>query len=156
MIDVERGVTDLPAAKRRHDRCFVHQSGARGVDETVYGAYADGDRDQWSLHAAVYGVDLSLRETANARNESFVAGYAQLERRFADRYTAFVRHEDSARTQESSYLHAVQNRFAVRRSLIGVRWDFARHQAITWEVSRTAMLSNRFTKISLQWSAVIR
>ena len=130
-------------------------NGARGVDETVYGAYADGDWDQWSLHAAVYDVELSLRETANARNESFVAGYAQLERRFADRYTAFVRHEDSARAQESSYLHAVQSRFAVRRSLIGVRWDFFRHQAITLEASRTTTLSNRFTRISLQWSAVV-
>jgi hypothetical protein len=127
---------------------------ARNVDEAVYGAYADGEWDQWSLHAAVYDVDLSL-ETALARHETFVAGYVQLERRFADRYTAFVRHEDSARTQESSYLHAVQNQFAVRRSLVGVRWDFARHQAFTVEASRTTTLSNRFTKISLQWSAVV-
>jgi hypothetical protein len=130
-------------------------NGARSVDETVYGAYADGDWDQCSLNVAVYNVDVSLRETALTRNESFVAGYAQLERRFADRYTAFVRYEDSARTQASSYLHAVQNRFAVRRSLIGVRWDFARHQALTVETSRSTTLSNRFTRISLQWSAVV-
>ena len=130
-------------------------NGARSVDETVYGAYADGDWDQWSLHAAVYHVDLSLREAATARNESFEAGYAQLERRFADRYTAFFRHEDSARTQESSYIHAVQRHFAVRRSLVGVRWDFVRHQAITVEMSRTTTLANRFTTISLQWSAVV-
>ena len=130
-------------------------NGARSVDEAVYGAYADGDWDRWSLHAAVYYVDLTLREAAASRNESFVAGYAQLERRFADRYTAFARQEDSARSQESSYLHAVQDHFAVRRSLVGVRWDFARHQAITVETSRTTTLSNRFTKISLQWSAVV-
>jgi hypothetical protein len=130
-------------------------NGARGVDEAVYGAYADGDRGPWSLHAAVYHVDLSIRETAAARNESFEAGYAQLERRFADRYTAFFRLEDSAKAQESSYIHAVQSHFAVRRSLGGVRWDFARHQAITMEVSRTTTFSNRFTKISLQWSAVV-
>jgi hypothetical protein len=130
-------------------------NGARGVDEAVYGAYADGDWDPWSLHAAVYHADLSLRETAVARNESFEAGYTQLERRFADRYTAFFRHEDSARTQQSSYIHAVQNHFVVRRSLVGVRWDFARHQAFTVETSRTTTLSNRFTSISLQWSAVV-
>jgi hypothetical protein len=129
--------------------------GARDIDETVYGAYIDGDWNPWSLHAAVYHVDLSLRETAAARNESFEAGYAQLERRFADRYTAFFRREDSARAQESSYIQAVQSHFAVRRSLGGVRWDFARHQAITIETSRTTTFSNRFTKISLQWSAVV-
>jgi hypothetical protein len=129
-------------------------NGARDVDETVYGAYTGGDWDQWSLHAAVYHVGVSLRGAA-ARDESFVAGYGQLERRFADRYTAFFRQEDSARTQESSYLHAVQNHFAVRCSLLGVRWDFVRHQAITVETSRTTTFSNRFTKISLQWSAVV-
>jgi hypothetical protein len=129
--------------------------GAREVDETVYGAYADGDWDPWSLHGALYHVDLSLRGTAAMINENFVAGYAQLERRFADRYTAFFRHEDSARIQESSYLQAVQSHFAVRCSLVGVRWDFARHQAITVETSRTMTLSDRFTKISLQWSAVV-
>ena len=120
-------------------------NGARRVDETVYGAYAGGDWYQWSLNTAVYNVDLSLRETGSTRNESFVAGYAQLERRFADRYTAFVRHEDSGRTQESSYLHAVQDHFAVHRSLIGARWDFARHQALTLETSRATTLSNRST-----------
>jgi hypothetical protein len=130
-------------------------NGARDVDETVYGAYIDGDWNPWSLHAAVYHVDLSLRGTEAAHNESFVAGYAQLERRFADRYTVFFRYEDSARAQESSYVQAVQSHFAVRRSLGGIRWDFARHQAITMETSRTTTFSNRFTKISLQWSAVV-
>jgi len=131
-------------------------NGERDVDETVYGTYIDGDWHPWSLHAAVYDVDLSLRGTETGRNESFVAGYVQLERRFADRYTAYFRHEDSARTQESTYLHADQNHFTVRSSLAGVRWDFARHQAITVETSRTTTFSNRFTKISLQWSAVVR
>jgi hypothetical protein len=130
-------------------------NGARDVDETVYGAYANGDWERWSLLAAAYHVDLSLTGTAAARNESFVAGYAQLERRFADRYTAFFRHEDSSRTQDSSYLQIVQNHFAVRNSLVGLRWDFVRHQAITVEASRTTTLSDRFTRISLQWSAVV-
>jgi hypothetical protein len=130
-------------------------NGARDVDETVYGAYATGDWGPWSLLAAAYHVDLSLTGTAARRNENFMAGYAQLERRFADRYTAFFRHEDSARTQDSSYLQTVQNHFAVRRSLVGLRWDFSRRQAITVEAARTTTLSNRFTNISLQWSAVV-
>jgi hypothetical protein len=150
----------LLAAKHKLDaNDFVADgrlNSARNVDEAVYGAYAGGDWDSWSLHAAGYHVDLSLRGTAATRNESFVAGYAQLERRFADRYTAYLRHEDSSRAQESSYLRAVQNHFALRRSLVGVRWDFIRHQAITVEASRTATLSNRFSKISLQWSAVVQ
>ena len=56
---------------------------ARRVDETVYGVYGDGDWGQWGLHATIYRIDFSLRESANPRTETIVAGYAQLERRFA-------------------------------------------------------------------------
>ena len=127
----------------------------RDIDETVYGAYTDVDWGLWTLHSALYYVNVSLLEPANARDENFISGYAQLERRFADRYTVFARHEGSSRAQESGYLHAVQDHFAVRVSLLGARWDFARHQALTLETSRSTTLSNRFTKISLQWSAVV-
>lgn len=126
----------------------------RDVDETVLGAYADGVWNQWTLHSALYYVDLSL-QTPNARNENFAAGYAQLERRLTERYTVFARQEVSARAQESTYLHAVQNRFAVREPLAGVRWDFTRHHALTLEASRPTTLSNRYTRFSLQWSAVV-
>ncbi len=153
-----RNSVGLLGARHRLDADDFAAAGlfdARVVDETVLGAYADTDWDRWTLHAAVYYVDLSLQATPKPRNESFAAGYAQLERRFAGRYTAFVRREVSARAQESSYLQTVQKRFAVVNSLAGLRWDFTRHQAITAEVSRTTTFSNRFTRISLQWSAVV-
>lgn len=127
----------------------------RHIDETVYGAYADIDVGRWTFHSAVYHVKVSLREPASPRDENFSSGYAQLERRFGEQYTVFVRHENSSGAQDSSYLHVVQDHFALRASLLGARWDLARHQALTLEASRSTSLSNRITRISLQWSAVV-
>jgi hypothetical protein len=148
----------LLAARYRLDATGLDTVGrfdARTINQGVYGFYADGDWSQWSLHATAYYVDLSLQATSKPRTESFIAGYAQLERRFADRYTVYVRHENAARAPESTYLRAVQSHFAVRRNLAGARWDFTRHQALTLEIQRTTALTNRFTRIGLQWSAVI-
>ena len=128
---------------------------ARAVNQVLYGAYADGDWGNYSLHATAYYVDLSLEEARRPRTESFIAGYVQLERRFADRYTLYGRHENASRAQESTYLYAIDGPFVVRRNLAGSRWDFARHQAITLEIERTTTLTNRFSGIGLQWSAVV-
>ena len=148
----------LLAARHRLDASGLETIGrfdARTVNQSVYGVYADGDWGQWSLHATAYYVELSLQATSKPRTESFIAGYAQLERRFADRYTVYARHENAARAPESTYLRAVHSNFAVRRNLAGARWDFTRHQAITLEIERTTALTNRFTRIGLQWSAVV-
>jgi hypothetical protein len=128
---------------------------ARDVEETTYGAYADGDWGLWGIRASVYRIDFRLLGLSTPRAERIVAGYAQLERRFAGQYTAFARFENSAWAREADYLQALQPRFEVRRSLIGMRWDFIRHEAITVEFARAATLTDRFTHISLQWSAVI-
>jgi hypothetical protein len=148
----------LLAARHRLDARDLNRVGrldARTVDQSVYGVYADQDWARWSLHGAVYYVDCSLEEASKPRTEHFFAGYAQIERRFAERYTVYARHEDSARAPESTYLRAVQRNFVIRRNMLGARWDFTRHQAITLEAARTTALTNRFTRISLQWSAAI-
>jgi hypothetical protein len=129
---------------------------ARNVDETIYGAYADGDWGTWTLHATIYHIDFNMRSSPHPRVESIVAGYAQLERRFAGRYTAFTRFENSARADDADFIQALQKRFELRRALLGIRWDFARHQAFTVELGRAATATDRFTKIKLQWSAVIQ
>jgi hypothetical protein len=97
-----------------------------------------------------------MRSSPQPRVESIVAGYAQLERRFAGRYTAFTRFENSARADDADFIQALQKRFELRRALLGIRWDFARHQAFTVELGRAATATDRFTKIKLQWSAVIQ
>lgn len=126
------------------------------VDQSVYGIYAEGDWASWSLRSTLYYVDLSLRQQASyPRSEGFSAAYIQLERRLDDRVTLFARHENSSRASESAYLRAVQGGFALRRSLIGARWDFLQHQAMTLELARSGTVNNSGNIVGLQWSAVV-
>jgi hypothetical protein len=148
----------LLASKHRVDTSDLVVGGlldAGSVNEVIYGAYGDGDWGPWSLHATVYRIDFDLRETVRPRTEHVVAGYAQLERRFGGRYTGFARFENTAHATDAEYIQVLDPRFEVRRLLAGLRWDFIRHQALTVELARVSTLTNRFTDISLQWSALI-
>lgn len=149
----------LVASQHKLDTAGLAEEGlldARIVAETIYGAYVDGDWGAWSLHATIYHIDFNMRASPHPRVENMVAGYAQLERRFVGRYTAFTRFENSARADDSDFIQALQKRFELRRALLGIRWDFARHQAFTVELARAATATDRFSKIKLQWSAVIQ
>jgi hypothetical protein len=128
---------------------------ARAVRETIFGAYADGEWGPWGLHATLYHIDFSLLDTPHERTQTLVAGYIQLERRFAGDYTVFSRIETSAGARDTDYIKVLQRHFDVRRDMVGVRWDFLRHQAVTLEVARAATLSERYSTVSVQWSAVI-
>jgi hypothetical protein len=149
----------LLASEHRLDTTDLVDEGlldARAVRETVYGAYADGDWGPWALHATIYHIDFSLLETPRERTQTLVAGYLQLERRFAVEYTVFARLESSADARDADYVKVVQHHFEVRRSIAGMRWDFWRHQAITLEIARAATLSQHYSTVALQWSALIQ
>jgi hypothetical protein len=128
---------------------------AREVRETVFGSYVDGEWGPWGLHATIYHIDFSLLDTPRERTQTLVAGYIQLERWVSLEHTLFTRFENSSGARDTDYIKTLQGRFAVRRYVAGIRWDFLRHQAITLEGARAASLSDRYSTVSLQWSAVI-
>jgi hypothetical protein len=125
---------------------------------SVYGAYADWSAGLWRVISTYYYVDIDL---AQVHHESFMSGYAQLERQLPFKLTAFSRLEDSARMQESRYVRVFDDEdgddinVAVRRVAIGLRWDFIRRQALTVELSHVDSLTQRSDEIRLQWSGVI-
>ena len=80
------------------------------------------------------------------RDESFMTGYVQVERQLPHRLTAFARVEDSSRMQESRYValfndHSSDIDVTLRRQALGLRWDYARRQALTCEFSHEVSLS---------------
>lgn len=124
---------------------------------SVYGAYADWNADPWRVISTYYYVDIDL---AQVHHESFMSGYAQVERQLPFKLTAFSRFEDSARMQESRYVRLFDDDdgdidIALRRAAIGLRWDFIRRQALTVELSHVDSLTQRSDEIRLQWSGVI-
>jgi hypothetical protein len=146
-----------------HDDVYANAQAAtllqsHSADIGVYGAYIDWNEDPWRVIGVNYFVDIKLDQSA--RNESFSSGYVQAERQLPSRFTIFGRLEDSARMQHSRYValfddHDGDIEVALRRSALGLRWDYMRHQALTLELSRVDSLTRRSNEIRAQWSAVI-
>jgi hypothetical protein len=125
---------------------------------TIYGAYADWSVEAWRFIGTGYYVDIAL-DRPNS-DESFMSGYLQAERQLPHRLTAFGRIEDSARMQESRYValldgHTTDIDITIRREAVGLRWDYARRQALTVEFDHEVSLARRGYEARLQWSAAI-
>jgi hypothetical protein len=147
-----------------HDQVFTRRLAASSALSSshaglgVYGAYADWTVDAWRFIGAAYYVDIQLDRPA--RDESFLSGYCQAERQLPHRLTAFGRVEDSARMQESSYValfndHSADIDITVRRQALGLRWDYARRQALSIELDHVVSLDRPANEARLQWSAAI-
>jgi hypothetical protein len=132
--------------------------GSNAAKVSVYGAYIDWTAEAWRIVAANYYVNVALRSAS--RNESFISGYLQIERRLSQQFTIFGRLEDSARMQESRYVALFDDvdsdiEIALRRQAAGVRWDYTRRQALTFEASHVVSLTRASNELRLQWSAAI-
>ena len=142
-LDASYGLT-LPALRSNH------------ANLSIYGAYLDWTVGRWRVVGAGYYVDVALDRT----NESFTSGYLQVERQLPRRVTVFSRLEGSARMQESRYVALFDHEdgnleIALRRQALGVRWDYARRQALTLELSHIVSLHQQSNQLRVQWSAAI-
>ncbi len=146
------------------DQLFITNPGAAAQVRSnhavlsVYGAYANWSVDSWRFIGAGYYIDIRLDRPAP--DASFASGYFQLERQLPHQLTLFSRAEDSARMQKSRYValfeeHNAGINITVRRQALGLRWDYARRQAFTCELSHTDSLSQRANEVRIQWSAAI-
>jgi hypothetical protein len=147
-----------------HDQLFARTPPALAAlrsdhaNLTIYGTYADWSIEAWRFIGAGYYVDIAL-DRPNP-DESFMSGYLQVERQLPHRLTAFGRIEDSARMQESRYValldgHTTNIDITIRRAAGGLRWDYARRQALTVEFDHEVSLSDHGYEARLQWSAAI-
>jgi hypothetical protein len=128
------------------------------ADLSIYGAYIDWNEEPWRIVGATYYVDVKLDQTT--RNESFISGYLQVERQLIKKFTIFGRTEESARMQESHYValfndHDGDIEIALHRKALGLRWDYARRQALTIELSHVVSLDQKSNEVRAQWSAAI-
>jgi hypothetical protein len=132
--------------------------GSSHVTLDIYGAYADWSVDAWRFIGTWYYVDVELDRRIT--NEDFMTGYLQVERQLPHRLTAFSRIENSSRMQKSRYValfddHSSDIDVTLRRQALGLRWDYARRQALTCELSHAVSVSERASEVRVQWSAAI-
>ena len=147
-----------------HDQLFASSPAATATLRSdhailsIYGAYADWNFGAWRFIGAGYYVDVALDRPHP--DESFMSGYLQAERQLPHRLTAFGRIENSPRMQDSRYVALLDNHttdiaVTIRREAAGLRWDYARRQALTCEIDREIALFRRGYEVRLQWSAAI-
>jgi hypothetical protein len=121
------------------------------VQLTLYGLFGTYAGSSWKVLSAAYYADARLYYTGYRINDSFTVGYAQLERRLGRDLTGYARWEDSI-SAGHNYLELFE-RYARSRHVAGLRWDLARHQALTVEYADTHKLHGSYSTIRLQWSA---
>jgi hypothetical protein len=122
------------------------------VDLTLFGVFGTYAGASWKVTGTVYRASAQLYYTTSVVDDKFVVGYVEAERHLPFDLTMFVRLEGSQGTGSSPYLRLFDE-FAHARQVTGLRWDFARHQALTVQLSDSHTLSGRFSDIRLQWSA---
>ena len=126
-----------------NSEAVINALNSRNAVLSIAGVYVDWYSERWRVITATYYVDVALDPTA--RDESFISGYVQAERQFPHGLTVFGRWENSSRMQESSYValfddHDGDIDIALRRNALGLRWDYARRQALTVELSHVVSL----------------
>jgi hypothetical protein len=147
-----------------HDHVFLRSAaalaalGSTRATLGIYGAYADLAVGDWRFIGTAYYADIQL--DGPGRDESFVSGYIQAERQLRHHFTTYARVEDSARMQKSRYVTLFDDRsgdidITLRRLAGGLRWDYARRQALNLELSHVVSLDRRAYEARFQWSAAI-
>jgi len=133
----------------------VRPYGADHVDLSVAGLFADFSRGPWRALSTVYWVRGEFAGTPDGPDDSFVSGYFQLQRRFGGNFTGLARLEASSGADRSAYVAQFHD-FVERRSVLALRWDFARRHALTLEWADTDTLLDQYHEYRLQWSAALR
>jgi hypothetical protein len=147
-----------------HDQMFARSAIALATLHSnhatlsIFGAYADWNVESWRFIGTGYYVDVLLDRPDT--EESFMSAYLQAERQLPHKLTAFGRLENSPRMRESRYVQLLDDHtsnvdISIRREAAGLRWDYARRQALTCEFDHEVSLSQRGYEVRLQWSAAI-
>ncbi|MEA2080090.1 MAG: hypothetical protein U9P00_09575 [Pseudomonadota bacterium] len=133
----------------------AEQQGLQRVKQISIGAYFDWRWQDWRFISTLTPVINRMKRQAHNQTDSFLSGYFQAEYELKHAWTLFGRLEQTNNTSSSDYLelfpHSVTD-----RQMLGLRFDVARQQALTLEISRAETPSDSdFEQYLLQWSAVI-
>lgn len=130
-------------------------AGVTHFEQSVLGVFGNYATEPWRLSAAGYYVDTeAVRNAPGDRRNGFSTGYLQVERSIAHGLVVFGRREDSLRADRSTYLTLFPN-FVPKRTVLGLRWDFHRRQALTLQIADSHSLVDTYQEFRLQWSGAL-
>jgi hypothetical protein len=124
------------------------------IEQKLLGAQVNWLQGDWHFLSAAYYVDNKIENTSINVGGWFLSAYAQALRSTSRNTDAYVRFEHTSNATKSGYLRMFPF-YVYRRELAGFRWDFAEHQALALEISNNKVVTDTYTEIRLQWSAVL-
>lgn len=130
------------------------------IEQLTYGVFGDWSWSDWRVLASVIYLDNDIRYFDAVQNDSFAAGYLQLEYELDDDWTMFGRTDNGIGEDDSIYLRLLPA-FVSHRHMLGVRWDLAAFHSLTLELADTSAQGenighDHFKEVRFQWSGVFQ
>ena len=129
------------------------QQGLERVEQYTLGAYVDWRWQDLRVLSNIIRVVNEMNRATASGTDSFVIGYIQAEYATSEKWTLFGRVEGTRDPESSSYIALFPNSITDRQ-MIGVRFDYARQNALTVETSSAETISEEFNQVMFQWSTV--
>lgn len=123
------------------------------VEQHVFGGYFYSRWSSWSLTWMLNTISNNVKTQTTEQQSSFGGGYVQLSYVINQHWTAYTRIEDLEGAGNDVYLNLFPD-FVIDRNLFGLRLDFRKNQAITFEILDSNLISGDHFHTSVQWSAV--
>lgn len=123
------------------------------VDQRIFGGYFHSQLSQWSLTWMLISVSNNVKDQNVTQSSSFGGGYAQISYAINHHWTTYVRIEDIESVDHDAYLMLFPD-FVIDRNLLGLRLNFRKNQAITFEVLDSDLISGDHFHTAVQWSAM--
>ena len=128
------------------------------IRQVTIGLFADWHWDQWRLLTNFVYFNNDMQYVDGTVVDEFVAGYVQAEYQASRDWTIFGRIDIGFNEDSSIYLRLLPA-FIAHRNMVGVRWDFADFNSLTFEIADTSaqgdgLSHENFKEARIQWSGV--
>ena len=122
------------------------------IKQTSAGIYGIWEFPSWRWHGASHYVSNQLEHAVGSQSSSFFNAYLQAEYMLDERWKFYGRIESTVGNKDDVYLELFP-RFIEDMLVGGIRYDFARQNALKLELSANHMQRDNFNQVMLQWSA---
>lgn len=129
------------------------------INQLTAGVFADAQWKDWRLIASAVYHNNELRYVDGNVTDDYVLTYLQPEYSVTDDVIIFGRVDIGDGEDDSTYLHLLPA-FLAHRNMLGLRWDFAPYQSLTFEFADSSRQGEdsdheHFKEVRVQWSAAL-
>ena len=123
------------------------------IQQVVSGLYGNWESTPWQFFGSSFYVHNDISHSIGSEDDTFFTAYLQAEYSLHDNWIFFGRIEGTVGDDDDAYLDLFPE-FIEDKILGGIRYDFAKNNALKLEISGNHTNQDDFAHVMLQWSAV--